>query len=134
MAFYETGRDQATSGNGFERGIQAALERMLASPKFVFRAEPTPDGIAPGTVYPINDVELASRLSFFLWSSIPDQELLDLAGQRRLSDPAVLDAQAKRMLADPKAKALTAEFRRAMAAAPQPAQFPAEHELLPGLR
>ena len=110
MAFYETGRNQGGSDRAFERGIQAALERMLASPKFVFRAEPTPLGIAPGSIYPVSDVELASRLSFFLWSSIPDQELLDLAGQGRLSDPAVLDAEARRMLADPKAEALTQNF------------------------
>ena len=79
MSFYETGHRDG----GFEGGIEAALQRILASPKFVFRVERDPAGVAPGTAYPISDLELASRLSFFLWSSIPDDELLLVASQER---------------------------------------------------
>ncbi len=107
FAFFDAGRSETKS---FERGIQKALQRMLASPKFCFHIEPDPAGLAPGTVYRISDRELASRLSFFLWSSIPDTQLLDLAAQNRLHTPAVLDAQVHRMLADPKADSLTTDF------------------------
>jgi len=106
LAFYETGRKEG----GFEAGIEAALQRILASPKFVFRAERDPAGIAPGSAYRIGDLELASRLSFFLWSSIPDDELLAVASQGKLKNPAVLEAEARRMLADPRADALVANF------------------------
>jgi hypothetical protein len=106
MQFYEEGR----RGGSFDRGIQAVLERILASPKFVFRAERDPAGLASGTTYRIGDFELASRLSFFLWSSIPDDRLLQLASRGRLKDPAVLDAEVSRMLADPKADALVKNF------------------------
>src|SRR5262252_3491343 len=106
FGFYQAGRKE---GN-FERGIQKALQRMLASPKFCFHIEQDPTGLAPGTVYRINDRELASRLSFFLWSSIPDTQLLDLAAQNKLHTPAVLEAQVHRMLTDPKADALTTNF------------------------
>ena len=84
---------------------RAALERLLVSPDFLFRIESEPDKIAGGTAYRLSDVELASRLSFFLWSSIPDDELLDLAIGGKLRDPAVLDQQARRMLAQPRARA-----------------------------
>ncbi|HWF11597.1 MAG TPA: DUF1592 domain-containing protein [Bryobacteraceae bacterium] len=104
MAFYATAR----GSDDFEAGIEAALQRILASPKFVFRFEHDPTDRPP--VHRISDAELASRLSFFLWSTIPDDELLKLAAQSKLSDPAVLDREVHRMLADPKAQALTANF------------------------
>jgi len=106
FAFFEAGR---MSGN-FETGIQKALQRILASPKFCFHIEQDSASLAPGTVYRISDRELASRLSFFLWSSIPDTQLLDLAAQNKLRTPAVLEQQVHRMLADPKAEALTTNF------------------------
>ncbi|MFD1106385.1 DUF1592 domain-containing protein [Sphingobium olei] len=94
----------------FEHGIEAGLEAILVSPNFLFLVEGDPKGSAPGSVHAVNDHELASRLSFFLWSSIPDDILLDLADKGQLRDPAVLDAQVTRMLADPKAQALTTNF------------------------
>ena len=100
----------AATGPRFEYGIENALRLILASPKFIFRYQPDPANVAPGTVYRVNDLELASRLSFFLWSSIPDEQLLDLATQGKLKDPAVLEQQVKRMLADPRAEALVANF------------------------
>jgi hypothetical protein len=102
--FFSTGRTQ----RGFEGGIQMALERLLASPKFTHRVERDPAKLAPGQTRPLSGLELASRLSFFLWSSIPDDALLDAAGQ--LAKPAVLEAQVRRMLADPKARALVENF------------------------
>ncbi len=87
-----------------------ALRRVLASPKFLMRVEPDPAGVAPGTAYQIPDLALASRLSFFLWSSIPDDELLAVAAKGELKKPAVLDRQVRRMLADPKAEALISNF------------------------
>jgi hypothetical protein len=107
FAFFDAGRNE---GKSFERGIQKALQRILASPKFCFHIEQDPPGLAPATVYRINDRELASRLSFFLWSSIPDSQLLDLAAKNTLHTPAVLEAQVHRMLTDPKADALTTNF------------------------
>jgi hypothetical protein len=101
LGFYKDGRAAAD----FESGIRAALERVLVSPDFLFRIEADPANVKPGTPYRITDIELASRLSFFLWSSIPDDELLDLAVRGKLSDPKVLDAQVRRMLADRRAKA-----------------------------
>ena len=106
FGFYEAGRKTGT----FETGIQKAVQRILASPKFCFHIEPDPAGLAPATVYRLSDRELASRLSFFLWSSIPDVQLLDLAVANRLHTPAVLEQQVRRMLADPKADALTTNF------------------------
>ena len=106
MSFYQSGRQ---AGN-FEKGIQKALQRILASPKFVFHTEAEPVGIAPGGTYRISDLELASRLSFFLWSSIPDDELLQIAGKGLLHTPAVLEQQVRRMIADPKAEALATNF------------------------
>src|SRR5215467_391118 len=96
LGFYEQVREK----DGFESGIEAALQLILASPKFLCRAEADPPGTRPGDVYHIDDVELASRLSFFLWSSIPDDELLALAGRQRLHEPAVFEQQIRRMLAD----------------------------------
>jgi hypothetical protein len=106
LAFFKDGR---SSGN-FESGIQTGLMAILASPKFLYRAEPAPSNAAPGAVYKISDLELASRLSFFLWSQGPDQTLLDLAVQKKLSDPAILEQQVKRMLADSRSKALISNF------------------------
>jgi hypothetical protein len=106
LAFFKDGR---STGN-FETGIQTGLMAILASPKFLYRAEPAPANAAPGSIYKISDLELASRLSFFLWSQGPDQALLDLASQKKLSDPVVLDQQVKRMLADPRSKALVSNF------------------------
>src|SRR5205814_9478336 len=99
LDFYKAGRREGS----FETGIERALHRILASPKFVMRVEHEPPAVAPGSVYAISDDELASRLSFFLWSSIPDDTLLDLAGRGRLREPAVLEQQVRRMLADPRA-------------------------------
>ncbi|QDU39340.1 hypothetical protein Mal4_36810 [Maioricimonas rarisocia] len=106
LEFYRQGRDEGD----FETGIQRALEALLVSPQFLFRIERDPAGAAPGEVYAVSDVELASRLSFFLWSSIPDEELLELAEADQLRRPDVLAAQVRRMLADPRAKALTKSF------------------------
>ncbi|MGV3590447.1 MAG: DUF1592 domain-containing protein, partial [Gammaproteobacteria bacterium] len=106
MSFYEEGSAQ---GN-FEQGIQTALRFILTSPEFLFRSEPDPQNVKPGEVYALDDLALASRLSFFLWSSIPDDELLALAEQDKLSDDATLDAQIERMLRDPKAVALVDNF------------------------
>ncbi len=101
LAFYKRGRTAGT----FDDGIRAALERVLVSPDFLFRIETDPDGAAPGSVYRVSDVELASRLSFFLWSSIPDDTLLDLAISGKLHEPAILDQQVSRMFADPRTRA-----------------------------
>ena len=106
MDFYRAGRD----GGSFDSGIQLALERVLISPDFLFRVERDPIDIRPGASYALNDTALASRLSYFLWSSGPDDELLDLAEQGRLSDPEVLAQQARRMLADPRSKELVRNF------------------------
>ncbi len=94
----------------FEHGVEAAVEAILVSPHFLFVIERDPAGSAPGSVHRIGDLELASRLSLFLWSSIPDEALLKVAEKDRLHEPAVLDAQVARMLADPRAEALTKNF------------------------
>jgi hypothetical protein len=106
LAFYDQGR----AAGDFEAGIGTAIERLLADPKFIYRIEHEPAGVAEGENYKISDLELASRLSFFLWSSIPDDELLTLAEQGKLGDPAVLEKQVRRMIADPRSEALTANF------------------------
>jgi mono/diheme cytochrome c family protein len=106
MEFYDLGR----RAGHFDRGIQMGLERVLASPQFMFRLERDPADVAPGAVYRISDVELASRLSFFLWSSIPDEELLTVAAAGKLHDRAMLERQTRRMLADPHAQALVSNF------------------------
>ncbi len=106
LGFYDRG---AKSG-GFEEGVRMALQALLASPYFVFRFEPLPTNAVAGKDYKISDIDLASRLSFFLWGSIPDQTLLDLAKTNQLSKPAVLQAQVKRMLADPRSEALATRF------------------------
>ena len=96
MKFYQEGR----KGSDFETGIQQALARILVAPAFLYRVEEEPAGLADGGIYRLNDLALASRLSFFLWSSMPDDELLDLAVKDRLSDPECLEQQMRRMLAD----------------------------------
>jgi mono/diheme cytochrome c family protein len=106
LAFYEQGR----RGADFDAGIRAALPRILASPSFLFRSESDPAALAVGTAHPVSDLELASRLSFFLWSSIPDDELLDLAIQNRLRASGVIERQVRRMLADPRSDALSKNF------------------------
>ena len=106
LSFYEDGlRD-----GGFEAGIELGLRRLLAGPEFLFRVVRDPAEAAPGTNYRLADLELASRLSFFLWSSIPDDELLDAAVAGRLREPEVLEAQVRRMLADERASALVENF------------------------
>ncbi len=106
MQFYADGR-KATN---FEGGIENAMVAMLSSAKFLYRAEPPPPDAKPGSIFRLNGTELASRLSFFLWSTIPDQELLTAAEQGKLSDPKALEHQVRRMLADPRAKTLTTNF------------------------
>ncbi len=107
IEFYQRGRNE---GGNFESGIEAAVQLILASPDFLFRFEPDPDSVAADAVYRIGDLQLASRLSFFLWSSIPDEELLNLSSQGRLKEPVVLERQVRRMLADPRSKALVDNF------------------------
>ena len=97
--------DEARAGGSFDDGIRAALERLLVSPDFLFRIEADPRDVARGTAYRLSDVELASRLSYFLWSSGPDDELLDLAIKGQLRQPGVLDQQVRRMLSAPRARA-----------------------------
>jgi hypothetical protein len=106
MVIYSRGRKDAD----FEHGIEMALRAILAEPKFLFRIEAEPERLPNGQTYRISDLELASRLSFFLWSSIPDDELMNIASQGKLKDPKVLQQQVQRMLADPKAEALVVNF------------------------
>ena len=138
LAFYAEGRKKGS----FETGMQLALRRLLASPAFVFRVEENPAQVAPGSAYRVSDVELASRLSFFLWSSMPDDTLLDLAAANRLRAPGVLEAQVRRMLADPKSKALVENFagqwlhvRNLQNIAPNSDEFPDfDHDLRDAFR
>jgi hypothetical protein len=101
---------QGAQNGGFESGIRLALQKILVSPEFIFRVELDPAGAPPGTVHRVSDIELASRLSFFLWSSIPDDELLSVAERGGLSDPATLEAQVKRLMADPRSQTLVKNF------------------------
>ena len=133
LAFYEDGRAEES----FDAGIQAAVERVLVDPEFLFRIETDPPGVPSGTAYRISDLELASRLSFFLWSSIPDDELLDIATRGQLGNPAVLDQQIRRMLADSRSQALVENFagqwlqlRKLQNAAPDTATYTAFDENL----
>ncbi len=131
IGFYRIGRDTATlngsntatlngSPYSFEAGIETALQRMLVSPDFLFRIEQDPAGAAAGAAYRVSDVELASRLSFFLWSSIPDDELLDRAAKGTLRNRGVLEAEVRRMLRDPRARLAGGELRQPVAAAARP--------------
>ena len=106
LSFYREGQ----AGGGFDAGVETALRALLASPEFLFRVERDPEGVAAGAAYRVSDLELASRLSFFLWSSLPDDELIGAAAGGRLRQPAVLEAQVQRMLADPRAETLTTNF------------------------
>jgi len=108
LEFYRAGRSE---GGSFDAGIQRGLERILAAPSFLFRIEQPPAGASAGTVYRLSDLELASRLSFFLWSSGPDETLLNLASQGKLRDPAVLEQQVRRLLADDRSEALAKNFK-----------------------
>ncbi|HJT86461.1 MAG TPA: DUF1592 domain-containing protein, partial [Bryobacteraceae bacterium] len=107
MSFYKRSRQ---GGGSFDDGIRAGVARVLASPYFLYRIEKDPAGIAAGVAHPVSDLELASRLSFFLWSSIPDEKLLDLAAAGRLRAPGVLEAQVRRMLGDDRSDALVDNF------------------------
>jgi len=106
MRFYKEERAEG----GFEAGIEAGLQSILVNPEFLFRVGKSPANVAPNTAYRISDLDLASRLSFFMWSSIPDDELLDVASRGKLHDPAVLERQVKRMLADARSDALVENF------------------------
>ena len=133
MALFRTGRAEG----GFEAGIRLALERVLVSPDFLFRLERDPVDIRPDTPYRLTDIELASRLAFFLWSSIPDDELLEVAENDQLADPPVLERQVRRMLADPRSTVLVSDFagqwlqlRNIREVAPDPELFTAFDENL----
>jgi hypothetical protein len=133
LALYRKGAE----GGGFEAGIRLALQSILVSPEFIFRMEFDSPGAAPGSVNRVSDVELASRLSFFLWSSIPDDELLAVAERGELENAPVLDRQVRRMLADPRSKALVTNFtsqwlflRNLARIQPDPAAFPSFDENL----
>ena len=128
MGFYQQARN---SGGNFEKGVELAIQSVLMDPSFLFRKEEEPTSVAAGAKYRVSDTELASRLSFFLWSSIPDNELLTLASQNKLRDPKTLDAQVKRMLADPKSQAFVKNFfgqwlqiRGLHGMSPEPKLFP----------
>jgi hypothetical protein len=110
MDFYRKGKSGVTGSGAFERGIESALQFVLASPEFLIRFEADPPNIASKKAYRLDDVALASRLSFFLWSSVPDEQLLALASQGKMKDPVVLEQQVKRMIADPRSAALVANF------------------------
>jgi hypothetical protein len=134
LAFYAQGH--AVQQN-FDAGIALMLQRLLVDPKFIYRIEKEPQGLAAGEIYAVSDLDLASRLSFFLWSSIPDQELLDLAKAGKLAQPAELDRQVRRMLNDPRSEHFTANFagqwlslRNLKAHAPVIDEFPDFDDLL----
>ncbi len=128
LSFYQRRRN---ANGSFEAGIESALQYILASPEFIFRFEPDPANVAPNTAYRLSDLALASRLSFFLWSSIPDEQLVSLAAQNKLHEPGVLEQQVRRMLADPRSEALITNFaeqwlflRNLKSAAPNLDTFP----------
>ena len=127
LKFYRSARAEG----GFENGIEMAVRALLVNPQFVFRIEKDPPNVRPKQAYRISDVDLASRLSFFLWSSIPDDELLDLATKRKLSQPTVLEQQVMRMLADRRSDSLVTSFasqwlylRNLASVNPDPRLFP----------
>jgi len=143
LAFYREARTEVRpEATAFEAGIEMALRAILASPEFLFRIERDPAGLAPGTPYRLSDVILASRLSFFLWSAPPDEELLGLAERGELGRPLVLERQVARMLADPRALALSSNFahqwlhlRNLAAHSPDNRQFPEfDHNLRQAFR
>src|SRR5690606_31556181 len=106
MRFYRQGREQG----GFENGVRLAIQAMLANPRFVFRLEQAPPTLRAGQAYRIGDMDLASRLSFFLWGTVPDAELLAAAANGRRRTPAGLRAQVQRLLADSRSEALATRF------------------------
>jgi hypothetical protein len=114
MSFYQQGLNEGgktlSAADAFDHGIELALRRILADPEFVFRKEAEPAEVKPGEPYRISDLELASRLSFFLWSTIPDEELLNLASQNKLHEPGVLEKQVRRMLSDQRSNQLVLNF------------------------
>lgn len=127
LSFYQSARNK----KNFEAGIENALRLILTNPKFLFRTETDPAGAAPGSMHPISDLELASRLSFFLWSTIPDDQLITIASQGKLKDPAILEQQVKRMLADDRSEAMVKNFagqwlllRNLPNVQPDPNEFP----------
>jgi hypothetical protein len=127
MEFYRQGRKESD----FDNGVEMSLARLLSDPRFIYRIEPEPANLKPGEMYRLNDFDLASRLSFFLWSTAPDDELIRVAGQGRLKDPVVLEQQVRRMLKDRKAEALASNFagqwlnlRGLPAQSPLPLLFP----------
>jgi len=133
MALYKQGAE----AGGFEQGVRLALQKILVSPDFLFRVELDPADTVPGSARPVSDVELASRLSFFMWSSIPDDELLAVAESGKLRDPSVLESQVRRLLADSRSQALVKNFagqwlfmRNIPAVQPDPAAFPSWDENL----
>jgi len=133
MQFYNEGRKIGS----FDSGIESALIALLSSSKFLYRIEPPPANAKPGSVYRLSGLELASRLSFFLWSSLPDEELLTAGEQGKLSDPKILEQQVRRMLADPRSKTLTTNFafewlkiREVNALDPDPFTYPSFDENL----
>jgi len=107
MDFYMAGREE---GGTFDYGIESAIQRILADPEFIYRSEIEPGDLAGGKLYQISDLELASRLSFFLWSSVPDEELVQVASSGRLRNEQVLEEQVKRMIADPRSSAFVENF------------------------
>lgn len=128
LSFYQASRNR---GDNFDQGIESGIRMILSDPQFVFRFEPEPANVPVGSVYRVSDTELASRLAFFLWSSLPDEQLLELASQSKLHDKAVLEQQVRRMLADPKADALVENFasqwlflRNMKNTFPDPQEFP----------
>lgn len=134
MPFYEAGR---ANGGSFDQGIEQVVSAVLASPDFLYRSIRGRDGVTPGSGFALTDLELASRLSFFLWNTGPDNELLKLAASNQLSKPGVLDAQVKRMMADPRAESLVTSFATKWLnlddldlVKPDPAIFPAFNEQL----
>ena len=127
LGFYQRGRNE----KDFDTGVEMALRRILSDPEFVFRRETEPASIAAGQTYRISDLELASRLSFFIWSSIPDDELLTLASQNKLHDNTVLEQQVRRMLKDPRSSQLVSNFagqwlslRALQSQTPVPSEYP----------
>jgi hypothetical protein len=131
LNIFKTSRDSFPGKEGFERGIQTALQRILVDPEFLFRIERDPANLPSGRAYPLSNLELASRLSFFLWSSIPDDQLLEVAERGQLKDPAMLERQVRRMLADSRSRALVENFagqwlylRNVEAVWPNPEIFP----------
>jgi hypothetical protein len=132
LDFYQRGHE----AGGFEEGVRTGLTRILASPSFLYRDVPAPEGVQPGEAFDLTDLQLASRLSFFLWSSVPDDELLSLAEEGRLSNDRVMQEQVQRMLADPKSETLARNFSyqwlqlsKLADVVPEPTLFPtvAEH-------